>query len=139
MDDNDFVDFHVVLPRVVKDKTLLSVTRMLATDLISNPYMSVGEFFRNMAAADLQMLLEVVEEGDDSAHTQDLVLIQQMLRAAEGLGQDFGSVDDCVMRLKVLATLVVVSSLARKGLCEALYNNFSFDESQGSEPIARPL
>lgn len=139
MDDNDFVDFHIVLPQIVSNKSLLSVTRMLATDLISNPYMTVGVFFRMISSADLQLLLEIVEEGDDSAYAQDLVLIQQMLHAAEGLGQTFGTLDECVQRLQVLATLVVVASLDRKGLCKAAYENFSFDEALRDKPIAHPL
>ena len=60
----DFGDTTINLPLVAKDKNSLAITRMLATQLMENPYMTVGDFIGNLSDSDLSFLINTMEDSD---------------------------------------------------------------------------
>lgn len=136
MSDNEFneesnlSEWALQLDKIHKQKHYSAVTRLLAASLIMNPYMSVGTFFQSISDEDLQSLLEKsedignVEEGEVQQSTEEILLIAMMLAQAEGCpAQDLDELHDNVT---ILSVFIAGTSLARKGLVEAYYDNMSF-------------
>ena len=138
--DDDIGDGFVVnCAEVVRSKESLAVTRLLAADLLAKPYLAVGDWIRNVSDSDLQTLIEGSEPDDnDEYKLEDLMLIVMMLRQAEGLppiNTDEGFREGCGH----LVSMLVVESLARKGLVKVFYENMSFGEDMGDKIIVEKL
>ena len=138
--DDDIGDGFVVnCAEVVRSKESLAVTRLLAADLLVKPYLAVGDWIRNVSDSDLQTLIEGSEPDDnDEYKLEDLMLIVMMLRQAEGLppiNTDEGFREGCGH----LVSMLVVESLARKGLVKVFYENMSFGEDMGDKIIVERL
>lgn len=132
--DKDGVDGYTVnYAEVLKAKDVLSVTKLLATQLMQTPYMTVGDFLRTVADDDLETLIDGNEK-----HIGDQLLISEMLATAEGLdsSKDFGEFKD---RAAQLLGFLIVESLKRKGLVKVYYENMSFDESLGDKIIVEKI
>ena len=71
------------LPEIIKDQSFLAITRMLATQLMENPYMTVGDFIGNLSDSDLSFLINTMEDSDK--YCGDYILIGSMLAGAEGV------------------------------------------------------
>ena len=131
--------FVVNCAEVVKSKESLAVTRLLAADLLAKPYIAVGDWIRNVSDTDLQTLVDGAEpDENDEYKLEDLMLIVMMLRQAEGLPpikEDEGFREGCGH----LVTLLVIESLARKGLVKVFYENMSFGEDMGDKVVVERL
>jgi hypothetical protein len=136
---NDIEESHIVIPRVAKDQTMLAITRLTAAQLMENPYIVVGDFFRNMPLNDIQTLVDVIEEGEYGPHFSELLVLAQMLYMGEGLGHQIGSIDQVAERIQTMIGFITITSLAKKGLVEAFYDKFSFDENMKNAVIAKPI
>ena len=122
---------------VTKSKDLLAVTRLLAADLIARPYMPVGDYMKSLSDADLQMLVELSEDEKNPRY-EDLILMSEMLAAAEGLPGTF-DLEDVQKRIQIFVALLIVESLGRKGLVKVHRENYSFGEDMASKPIVEKL
>ena len=120
---------------VTKSKDLLAVTRLLAADLIARPYMSVGDYMKSISDSDLAQLIEISED-DENPRYEDLILISEMLAAAEGLPGTF-DLEDVQKRIATLISFLVIESLARKNLVDVYRENFSFGEDMGGKIVVK--
>lgn len=133
---NDFENGYTVnYVEVLKSKDVLSVTKLLATQLMNNPYTSVGDFLQSVPDADL---LTLIADDDGEQHYGDHILISEMLATAEGLdsSKDFDEFKD---RSSQLMGFLIIESLKRKGLVKVYYENMSFDDSMGDKIIVEKM
>lgn len=139
MDDFDFEEdgYVVNYDKVINSKDCLAVTRLLAADVIKNPYMRVGDFFKNLTDSDLQTLVEIANDTE-MKNFEDFCLIGEMLAAAEGL-TPAKSIEDVHTRMSQTIGFVVVESLARKKLVKVYYENMSFGEDMGNKLLVEKL
>ena len=63
--DEDF-DFNfpmeINFEKILTNNSILPMVRLLAADLMKNPYMSIGTFLQRARAEDLQLILEASED-----------------------------------------------------------------------------
>lgn len=133
---NDFEKGYTVnYAEVLKSKDVLSVTKLLATQLMNNPYTSVGDFLQSVPDADL---LTLIADDNGEQHYGDHILISEMLATAEGLdsSKDFDEFKD---RSSQLMGFLIIESLKRKGLVKVYYENMSFDDSMGDKIIVEKM
>ena len=134
--------YTVNLDKVVADKSMLSVTRMLAMDLQQHPYLSVGEFLKNISDGDLDTLLQVSED-EDNPHFPELIIITSLLAHAEGILDE--AVDDSIFvevlreRIGALIGFIAIESLYRRGLVDIYRENFSFGEDMRDKMIVKKI
>lgn len=112
---------------IAKHKTLSNVTRILAMDLMENPYIVVGDFFKNLSDASLAELLDLIN-GEDEDSLSETLLISEMLSRGEGVEN---SIAQMGKNVGVMRALVAGTSLQRKGLVKAYYENMTFGEDSG--------
>jgi len=135
-EDDEDTTFHVNYAKVLDQKDMLPVTRLLAADLLSTPYMPVGDFIAGLSDASLAELIEVCND-ENHAHFEELLLIAEMLSAAEGL--ESGTLDTIHERTNHLITLIAIEYFARKGLVIVHHKNMSFGEDMGDKVIVEKL
>jgi hypothetical protein len=137
MEDNDNQHYHVNFEHVANEKSLLATTRLLAKDLTKNPYMTIGEFIKNLSDGDLEEFVKIIDTGEHHTHFEDLMLISMMLSAAEG--SNGGTLDACTENLNAFNTFIICESLARKGLAKVHHENMSFGEDMKDKMIVERL
>lgn len=133
-DKDDVSGYTVNYAEVLKANDVLSVTKLLATQLMQNPYMTVGDFLKSIPDGDLVTLID--EEGDK--RLSDHLLISEMLATAEGLDSS-KDLEEFRGRSAQLLGFLIIESLKRKGLVKAYYENMSFDESLGDKIIVEKI
>ena len=129
--------FHLDYPNIVKNTQTLAVTKVLATELMTNGYIVVGDFIKGLTDADLQALTDNME--DDAKHQyQDLILVSEMLATGEGCepSQNDGQFES---RAHQLITLLILESLHRKGLVKLYHENISFHEDMGDKLLVEKI
>ena len=135
--DEDF-DFtfpmEINYERVLKTNSILPMVRLLAADLMNNPYMTIGAYLQRARDEDLQLILEASEDEEDE-RLSDILLMAEMLAKAEGVETD--SIEDVYKHLNCIITLAAVASLERKGLILADYDVMSFGEEFAHHTIAK--
>lgn len=110
------------------------MVRLLAADLMANPYMTLGSYFQTAKDTDLELILEASEDEEDE-RLSDILLMSMMLAKAEGVeSEDF---DDVHKHLNAFITLAAVTSLDRKDLIDANYDNMSFGEEFSKHIVAK--
>jgi hypothetical protein len=134
-DDFDFdFPFEINYERVFKANNILPMVRLLAAELMKNPYMTIGSYLQRARDSDLQTILEASEDEEDE-RLSDILLMAEMLAKAEGVETD--SIEDVYKHLNSFITLVAVASLERKGLILADYDVMSFGEEFAHSTIAK--
>ena len=123
-DENEFNGYTINYDMVIQSKEHLAVTRLLAADLMNNPYMTVGDFIRELTNEDLNILTGVADDEDNPRY-EDLVLIAQMLCSAEGLENTF-DIEEVQNRMSQFIILLTCEQLARKGMVKIYHQNMSF-------------
>lgn len=123
--------------KIATEKTLLSMTRLLASDLSVNPYMTIGDFLKNLSDGDLEQLVKIVDDGEKHKNFEDLMLISSMLSAAEGNSAE--TLDDYHRCMTMMITFIVCESLFRKGLIKIYRENMSFCDDMASKLVAEKL
>lgn len=144
MNDNENMDeffengeMVINYKRVVESKESLSVTRLLAANLMASPYSTIGDFLKGINTADLEQLLVVSEDGDDPNYP-DLLLIGEMLVRAEGLTGSC-TVEEMQENLTKLITFLAIEGLYRKGLVRIFRENMSFGEDMSARIIVEKI
>lgn len=145
-DDKEHIgEFDINYDMVLACKECLPATRLLAADLMQNPYLTVGMFLKNLSDSDLATFSEIVEtsfdlEDDDEVgdpRLADLVLIAEMLSRAEGItSEDDAALQQTVNKFMVMITM---ESLARKGLVRVYHNNMSFGEDAADRIVIEKI
>lgn len=126
--------YSINYTEVIKNKSVLSVTKLLAHQLMENPYITVGEYIKDLPDGDLDTLSECIE----AEHYEDIILIAEMLATAEGCDQspDFESFKD---RADQLVGLLTVEQLGRKGLVKVHHENMSFSEDMAKKVLVERI
>lgn len=127
--------FTVNIHRVAQDKEVLTLVRLLATQLIATPYLRVGDFFKNLSDDDLETLNEISDENHDQF--DNLLLIAEMLATGEGL--DHGTMDMIHERMNQLLMFIAMEGLHRKQLVRVYHENMSFGDDMGSKIVVEKL
>ena len=132
----EYKDTTINLSLVAKDKNSLSVTRLLARQLMENPYTTVGDFLRGISDSDLQTLIHGLEDGDKLY--ADYILISMMLAQAEGV-QSPEDDDGFAEQVDRLVMMLSVESLARKGLVRIYHDNLSFGADMDDKIVCEKI
>jgi hypothetical protein len=136
--NNEYEGSYVInFDKVSKEKDLLSITRMLALQMIDNPYIRVGDFLKNMSESDVNMLVNIIEEGSTAPNFDDIMLMSGMLAIGEGL--DCGDVDTFVSRTNQMTGFIICESLFRKGVITVIHENMSFGDDMKDKVIVERL
>ena len=138
-DDIDFENSHPCMEKIIESDKLLPVTKSVAKMLMRNPYTSLGKFFKKLSDENLQVLSEIIEEGDSEFNEgmEDIVLMTEMLSRAEGVPSQ--SIEDITENVNYFGACVTCVSLARKGLVRVYYDNMSFGTDQGEKILVEKL
>ena len=122
-------EFYVQLPDVVAKTHYSTSTRLLAANLMENPYLTVGMYLTKLSQAELDHLCELSEVDDTDPKLQELIVITLMLLQAEGT--IVTSEDDVIDHLSTLKLMIAGVSLGRKGYIKVNYENLSFNDDVG--------
>ena len=138
-DPIDFENSHPDMEKIIESDKLLPVTKSVAKMLMRNPYISLGKFFKKLSDENLQVLSEIIEEGDSEFNDgmEDIVLMTEMLSRAEGVPSQ--CIEDITENVNYFGACVTCVSLARKGLVRVYYENMSFGTDQGEKVLVERL
>lgn len=135
--DDDKETYTLNYSKIVSEKGLLSMTRLLASDLSVNPYLTIGDFLKNLSDGDVEQLIKIIDDGEKHKNFEDLMLISGMLSAAEGQAAE--TIEDYQKCTNMLMTFVVCESLFRKGLIKLHRENMSFGDDMQHKLVAEKL
>ena len=135
-DFDDEGEFSINYGKVLHQETFLPVTRLLAADLMKNQYMPIGDFIKSLNDNSLEQLNEISAD-EDHPNFEEMILISEMLAAAEGT--NMGGTPEVHQRLNLFITWLVFESLKRKGLVKIYYENISFGEDMGEKIIVEKI
>ncbi len=138
-DPIDFENSHPCMEKIIDSDKLLPITKSVAKMLMRNPYTSLGKFFTKLSDENLEILMEIIEEGDSEFNDglEDVVLMTEMLSRAEGVPSE--SVEEITENVNYFGACVTCVSLARKGLVRVYYDNMSFGKDQGDQIIVERI
>ena len=119
--------------KIAEHKGFLSITRMLAIDMMKNPYITPADFLKRLSEEELQTLIEI---SDDEEHERmdEVMLISEMLATGEGLAP--ANLDVATERVNQFCVFLVLETLSRKELVKVKYENMSFGEDYKDKIIA---
>jgi hypothetical protein len=117
--------------KVLASKQCLSVTRLLAANIIAEPYMTVKDFMIGLNDDDLRRLLEIADTQDE--HFGELILISEMLAQSEGLNAS--DLRESTHRVNVLCSFLAGESLARRGIVKIYHENMSFGDDMSNKVV----
>lgn len=131
--------FYVNYDMVIETKSLLPVTRLLALDLKKNPYMSIGDFLKDMPDNQLEELLNHTNDlnGENSV-LGDFIIMSMMLAAAEGL-DSYADSDTAQKWANSFISYLALESLHRKGLVKLHRENLSFGDDYKDKIIVEKI
>lgn len=135
--ENEDSSYTINYSKVAGERDLLAITRLLASTLSINPYITIGDFLRDISDHDLQKLIEVIDDGDEHKNFEDLMLIAGMLSAGEGI--PCATVDDYHKCMNMFMTFTVCESLYRKGLIKIHRENMSFGDDMANACVAERI
>lgn len=121
---------------ISKDKRFLPFVRILALDLLENPYMTIGSFFNALSEPDLYEILKIIDTDEEKA-LENILIVTEMLAQAEGLVSE--DLSELTSRTNTMLTYFVIESLRRKGLVKVYYENMSFGEDYEKKIIVERL
>ena len=138
-DPIDFENSHPDMEKIIESDKLLPVTKSVAKMLMRNPYTSLGRFFKKLSDENLEILMEIIDEGDSefNERMEDIVLMTEMLSRAEGVPSQ--SVDEITENVNYFGACITCVSLARKGLVRVYYDNMSFGADNGDKMIVEKI
>ena len=138
-DPIDFENSHPDMEKIIESNKLLPVTKSVAKMLMRNPYTSLGRFFKKLSNENLEILMEIIDEGDSefNERMEDIVLMTEMLSRAEGVPSQ--SVEEITENVNYFGACITCVSLARKGLVRVYYDNMSFGTDNGDKIIVEKI
>jgi hypothetical protein len=136
MENNEqFIGGYTInLPEVAKYPGILAVTKLLASQIMVNPYLVVGDWIKSLSDSDLNSLNELVDKNE----YEDVILIAEMLATGEGLPSAENE-KEFQERTSTLAGFLVLESLNRKGLVKVYHENMSFGDDVGDKIIVERI
>jgi hypothetical protein len=125
------------LPEVVAAKRFSSFTRLLAANLMKNPYLTLGSFFKSLSAEDLDHLLDLAEHEGEGDKAEEIVLITLLLAQAEGtlVSNESRILEYCSM----FKMMIAGCSLHRQGMLKCNFDNMSFGEDASELTVFEPI
>lgn len=134
------MSYTIQFENVINNKAYTPSTRLLAADVANNGYANVGEFFMNMPQADLDKFLKLIEDEENGAY-EEVVLLAGLLSVAEGLEVDLGEngYEEMSKKCGQLTMIFVCESIARKGLVKMYHENISFGEDMQDKILVERL
>lgn len=135
-DVEDMFPVEMNLDKISKDKSFLPMTRLLAIDLMNNPYMSIGSFVKGLSDKDIEEFMELVESDSDLI-LENMLLVTELLATAEGLPSE--SLSQLTDRCNTMTTYITIESLGRKGLVKVHHNNMSFGDEFNEKIIVEKI
>ena len=138
-DPIDFENSHPCMEKIIESDKLLPVTKSVAKMLMRNPYTSLGRFFKKLSNENLEILMEIIDEGDSefNERMEDIVLMTEMLSRAEGVPSQ--SVDEITENVNYFGACITCVSLACKGFVRVYYDNMSFGADNGDKMIVEKI
>jgi len=135
----DFENSHPDMEKIIRAEGLLPITKSVAKMLMKNQYLSLGKFFTRISDENLQILMEIIDDGDNEFNDgmEDIVLMTEMLSRAEGVPTE--SIEDITENVNYFGACVTCVSLARKGLVRVYYENMSFGKELGEQTLVEKL
>jgi hypothetical protein len=133
MEDFEF-PFEINYKNIVMTKDILPMARLLASDLMINPYMTVGMYMQEAKDTDLELIMELSEDEEDE-RLSDILLMAEMLARAEGVTSP--DIDTVHNHLNSFISLAAITLLDRKGFVDADYNVMSFGEEFAQHIVAK--
>ena len=130
---SDDFPYSINYEKILEQKAMLPITKLLVTELQKNPYMLPGDFFRDLPDSTLHEL-QGVAENNESQHFEEIILMAEMLTQAEGLSSM--SFEELNRRTNQFIMYLTLESLKRKGLVKIHYENMSFGDEYGDKMIA---
>jgi hypothetical protein len=128
-DFDNFQQFDIALDKIIQSREFSSVVKQLAFQLKENPYKTVGSFFDTLSNADLDLLMEKIDNED----WEEIILITELLARAEGAGGD--NLEQVTQNMNVMTVMIAGEALTRKGLVEAFHRNMSFGDDSRDKVI----
>lgn len=132
-DDTYQINFSIV----AKDNKLLSVTRLLASQMMHNSYLTVGDFLKDLSNNDLEIITDIIDFGEDHENFGDMILMSEMLATGEGLAS--GDTDEVTRRVNQFMVMISIESLYRKGYIQIFHENMSFGEDMLDKIVAKKI
>jgi hypothetical protein len=137
--------FTINYDMVISCKECLNVTRVLAADLKTNPYTTVGQWLKKISLPDLKILKNIIDENTELNHNTeitnpalaDIVLIAEMLARAEGIISN--NDDELMEKIDQFMMMITIESLYRRGLVKVYHENWSFGKDAGKRIIAEKI
>ena len=123
-------EFNINYEKVLYEERFLPVTRLLAANLMKTQYI---KSLKN----DTLEELNVISEDEDHPNFEEIVLLSEMLAAAEGT--NIGGLSEVHQRVNMFTTWLVFESLKRKGLVRIFYENISFGEDMGEKVVVEKI
>jgi hypothetical protein len=130
--------FYLNYQNIVHSKEMLAITRLLAADMMRNPYCVVGDFIKNMSEGDLQHFITEIDKPEDERNLEDMMLISEMLATGEGCDVS-KTAEEFADRLSIFMNFLVCESLARKGLVKVHHHNMSFNDDMSQEIVVEKI
>jgi len=135
--DNLLKEYHVNLAEIVACKRFSTSTRMLAANLMENPYYAVGHFLKNTSKEELDHLAYLTEIKDDHPHVDELIILTLMMLQAEGTACT--NEDEFINYISSFKMMIAGTVLARKGLIKVNYENLSFNDDMSDRIVFEPI
>jgi hypothetical protein len=136
---DNFDGMTINIAQVAKNKESLSVTRMLAMTIMRQPYMTVGDFMRDLSDTDLQTLLEGSDtEENGEVLFEDILLIAMMLHQAEGL-ESIQTDEKATEVANIFVNYLACEGLARKGMVKIYRENMSFGDDCAEKIVVEKI
>jgi hypothetical protein len=98
--------------------------------------MSIGDFIKSLNDNVLVELNEI-SENENHPHFEELILLTEMLAAAEGT--NLGGTPKVHQRLNMFMTWLIFESLKRKGLVKIHYENLSFGDDMADKIVVEKI
>lgn len=139
-------DYSVNFQNIYESETLSQPVKDLAEYVLKHKYATAGDFFRMCPKDYLEDMVEDIErehamkeqgyfDEEMSSIGEESVLLAMMIGAAEGtIVEDLETFQAMVGRFRVLA---IVTSLAKKGIVDVMYENFTLDDEYDERVIAK--
>lgn len=122
---------------ILEDNQLLSVTKLLAKNIMETSYSNTGKFIKGLSDGDLYALLDTIEDGHPHQF-EDLIIISEMLSIGEGCDAAKDEAET-MNRISALSGFLTIESLHRKGFVKVYHENMSFHEDCGNKIVVEKL
>ena len=132
---------HILdLPKISSHEKFAAITRLTALQLMAQPYLSVGSFFKSLSNNDLTLLLAMVDDVQYNLSVNEysfpnLLALTEMLTRGEGTEKY--EIEGIKNNVNILCLMINLVSLERKGLIDLEYDNLSFGDDMNTATLAK--